>query len=168
MALAGAGGVPRSPDMFLVGRGEPGPRPTPTVAPAVVTAVPTRERVWEKDASVMVYVPAGEFLMGSPPGEGEDSEHPQHTVYVSEFSIDKTEVTNAQYRKCVQAGTCREPTTCDWAEPTYSDSSKADHPMVCVSWQDAKAYCEWAGKRLPTEAEWEKAVRGTDGRKYPW
>jgi formylglycine-generating enzyme required for sulfatase activity len=148
---------------FLMGQGEPGLQPTP-VPP---TTVPTRERVWEKDGSVMVYVPAGEFLMGSPPGEGEDVEHPQHTIYLSEFWIDKTEVTNAQYRKCVEIGACRVP-TCDWGEPTYSDSSKADHPMVCVSWQDAKAYCGWAGKRLPTEAEWEKAARGTDGRKYPW
>ena len=130
--------------------------------------MPGHERVWEKDGSVMVHVPAGEFLMGSPPGEGPDYERPQHTVYVSEFWIDKTEVTNAQYRKCVETGTCRAPTTCDWGEPTYSDSSKADHPVVCVSWQDAKAYCEWTGKRLPMEAEWEKAARGTDGRKYPW
>ena len=145
---------------FLMGRGEPGPRPILTVAPG--------ERVWEKDGSIIVHVPAGEFLMGSPPGEGYDNEHPQHTVYVSEFWIDKTEVTNAKYRKCVEAGTCRAPTTCDWGEPTYSDSSKTDHPVVCVSWHDAKTYCEWTGKRLPTEAEWAKAARGTDGRKYPW
>jgi len=119
---------------------------------------------------VMVHVPAGEFLMGSNEGDpdAEDDEHPQHTVYVGEFWIDKTEVTNAQYRKCVETGACRAPTTYDYGDPTYSDSSKADHPVVCVSWQDATTYCEWAGKRLPTEAEWEKAARGTDGRKYPW
>jgi formylglycine-generating enzyme required for sulfatase activity/tRNA A-37 threonylcarbamoyl transferase component Bud32 len=117
----------------------------------------------------MAYVPAGEFLMGSKDDRfADDDEHPQHTVYVSEFWIDKTEVANTQYRKCVESGVCRAPTTCDGGEPTYSDSSKADHPVVCVSWWDAKTYCEWAGKRLPTEAEWEKAARGTDGRKYPW
>jgi len=142
--------------------------PTPTKPQP--TAVPGREQVWEKDGSVMVHVPAGEFLMGSKEDDPDAyaDEHPQHTVYVSEFWIDKAEVTNAQYRNCVEAGACRAPTTCDWGEPTYSDSSKTDHPVVCVSWQDAKAYCEWAGKQLPTEAEWEKAARGTDGRKYPW
>ena len=146
----------------------PTPEP-PTPTKPLPTAVPTREQVWEADGSVMVNVPAGEFLMGSKDDPDADyNEHPQHTVYVSEFWIDKTEVTNAQYRKCVETGTCRAPTTCSWGEPTYSDSSKADHPVVCVSWQDAKAYCEWAGKRFPTEAEWEKAARGTDGRKYPW
>jgi formylglycine-generating enzyme required for sulfatase activity len=122
------------------------------------------------EAPLMVHVPAGEFLMGSNEGDAdaEDDEHPQHSVYVSEFWIDKTEVTNAQYRKCVEAGTCRAPTTCDYGDPTYSDSSKADHPVVCVSWQDATTYCKWVGKRLPTEAEWEKGARGTNGWKYPW
>jgi len=114
----------------------------------------------------MVYVPAGEFTMGS--DEGDSDEKPVHTVYLDAFYIDKTEVTNAQYQKCVEAGACQAPTICDWGEPTYGDASKADHPVVCVSWDGAKAYCEWAGKRLPTEAEWEKAARGTDGRVYPW
>jgi serine/threonine-protein kinase len=113
-----------------------------------------------------VYVPLGEFIMGS--DEGESDEQPVHTVYLDAFHIDRTEVTNAQYQKCVEAGACQVPISCEGGEPTYGDVSKADHAVICVNWNDARAYCAWAGKRLPTEAEWEKVARGTDGRTYPW
>jgi len=153
--------------------------PTPTPAPPTDTPTPSVPQD-------MVYVPAGEFIMGSSDAEVDsaltlcskylglcerkyfEEEQPQHMVYLDAFWIDKTEVTNAQYQQCVKAGLCQVATTCDWGEPTYGDGSKAGHPVVCVCWYDAKTYCEWAGARLPTEAEWEKAARGTDGWIYPW
>ena len=114
----------------------------------------------------MVFVPAGEFTMGSPDGQGNNDEHPQHTVYLNAFSIDKTEVTAAQYQRCVEAGACSAPAT--GGDCTYGAAGKSEHPVNCVDWDQAVAFCRWAGKRLPAEAEWEKAARGTDGRVYPW
>jgi formylglycine-generating enzyme required for sulfatase activity len=110
----------------------------------------------------MVYVLAGEFIMGS--DEGDIDEQPMHTVYLDAFYIDRTEVTNAQYRECAEAGACSQPQDTVW----YNDPNRAEHPVVWVSWCQANDYCRWAGERLPTEAEWEKAARGTDGRTYPW
>lgn len=134
--------------------------PTPSPTPQLTTR--------SQDGKIMVLVPAGEFMMGSPAGEGGDDEVPQHKVTLDGYWIDRTEVTNAQYRSFVEATGYRMPTTCDWGDPTYADAAKTNHPVVCVSRDDAQAYCEWAGARLPTEAEWEKAARGTDRRTYPW
>ena len=114
----------------------------------------------------MVFVPAGEFTMGS--NNGESDEQPVHTVYLDSFYIDKYEVTNALFRQCVDAGVCTAPTSCDYGTPTFNDADKSNHPVVCVDWNDATTYCQWQGKSLPTEAQWEKAARGTDGRTYPW
>jgi formylglycine-generating enzyme required for sulfatase activity len=129
--------------------------PTPTPVPPTDTPIPSAP-------PGMVYVPAGEFIMGS--DEGDSKEQPVHTVYLDAFYIDKTEVTNAQYRECVEAGACDTPEDTAY----YDNADYAQHPVVFVSWNDADAYCRWAGKQLPTEAEWEKAARGTDGRLWPW
>jgi formylglycine-generating enzyme required for sulfatase activity len=137
-------------------------------APNRPPAGASRYDTWTRpvDKMVMVYVPAGEFEMGST--EGRDNEQPVHAVALDGFWIDQAEVTNAQYRRCVEAGACQAPMTCDWGEPTYEDLSKADYPVVCVDWYGAQTYCEWAGARLPTEAEWEYAARGPEGFIYPW
>ena len=128
--------------------------------------------VSETDGMVLVYVPAGEFRMGSAgsDSQAQDNEKPQHTVYLDAFWMDRTEVTNALYALCVKAGACQPPLSVNysWRESYYGNSQYDGYPVVYVSWKDAAAYCEWAGRWLPTEAEWEKAARGTDGRLYPW
>jgi formylglycine-generating enzyme required for sulfatase activity len=114
-----------------------------------------------------VDVPAGDFMMGSDPtvsSNAEPNEMPQHLVSLNAFHISKYEITNAQYAKCVWATVCDEPEGLQ----TYSDSDYNDHPVTNVSWFDAQTFCQWAGDRLPTEAEWEYAARGPEGTIYPW
>jgi formylglycine-generating enzyme required for sulfatase activity len=120
----------------------------------------------------MVHVPGGTFSMGSPNGVGDEDERPQHQVTLSDYCIDKTEVTVAAYRRCVASGTCTaapEPTK-DGIDSLCNGTraDRHDHPVNCVDWNQAEAYCAWANKRLPSEAEWEHAARGGDGRTYPW
>jgi len=113
-----------------------------------------------QDGAEMVFIPAGDLQMGS---NDEDDESPVHTVYLDAFYIDKYEVTNALYGKFMTQTGHRAPQF--WNDNRYN---KPEQPIVGVSWEDAVAYARWADKRLPTEAEWEKSARGTDGRKYPW
>ncbi len=120
----------------------------------------------------MVPVEAGEFLMGSTDADKDagSDEKPQHVVYLDTFYIDLTEVTNAMYRACVEAGSCAPPeqTKSSTHDDYYGNPDFDDYPVIYVNWSQAVAYCAWRGARLPTEAEWEKAARGADGRTYPW
>ncbi|HID22010.1 MAG TPA: hypothetical protein EYP14_06370, partial [Planctomycetaceae bacterium] len=132
----------------------------------------------QADPAQMVFIPAGEFLMGTTSEEVQRlakqydvhpsvfaSETPRRMVYVKAFWIDRYPVTNGQYQKFVDATGHRPPPA--WRGRTCPKGLE-DHPVVTVNWHDAAAYARWAGKRLPTEEEWEKAARGTDGRLYPW
>lgn len=118
----------------------------------------------------MVQIPEGAFIMGNngrPTGEGagDEDEQPEHKVFVKSFYIDVYETTNAHYKRFVDATGAEPPLL--WRNGTYPPA-KINHPVVYVSWFDADAFCQWAGKRLPTEEEWEKAARGSDGRHFPW
>ena len=143
-----AGGAPTSP-------------PEATTPPESVLPEAESPRVRPADGMTMVHVPAGEFLMGDDASPFAP-EKPAHLVYLDEYWIDRTEVTNAQYRACVEAGVCPEP------EFWWNEELNGDDQPVLVPWESARTYCERVGARLPTEAEWEKAIRGIDGREWPW
>jgi len=164
----------------------PAPSPTPSQTPeTAITTVqvsPTKvketSRVSSVDGMPQVYVPAGEFTMGSDSPDARRTtdggvaspEVPVHTVFLEAYWIDRHEVTNGQYERCVQAGGCEHHFAPISATRLvyYGLAEFDDYPVIYVNWYEAQAYCAWAGRRLPTEAEWEKAARGTDGRKFPW
>ncbi|MBE0688459.1 MAG: SUMF1/EgtB/PvdO family nonheme iron enzyme [Anaerolineaceae bacterium] len=119
-------------------------------------------RISAQDGMEMVFVPNGMFSMGL--DGGRTDEKPAHEVALDAFWIDRTEVTNAMYRLCMEAGVCTTP----GFDKYYPYEEYSDFPVVYIRWDQANMYCEWAGRRLPTEAEWEKAARGTDALIYPW
>jgi formylglycine-generating enzyme required for sulfatase activity len=153
------------------------PSPTETPTPA---GTPLPDEITDSKGVTMRFVPAGEFTMGDTTDQAlaecqkfrsscqRDwfiNEEPPHTVYLDAYYMDKYEVTNALYAACVKAGTCPIPTK---RPIKYDNNSAFDNYPVFVDWNMANTYCKWRGGQLPTEAQWEKAARGTDGRTYPW
>ncbi|MCB9444898.1 MAG: SUMF1/EgtB/PvdO family nonheme iron enzyme, partial [Ardenticatenaceae bacterium] len=143
----------------------PEPTNTPTITPTLTPGIGST-RIRPKDAAVMVYVPEGRFIMGN--GDA------THEVFLDAYWIDQMEVTNSMYAQCVFANYCRTPAqNGSYTHSSYYSNTDFDnYPVIYVSWNDAQSYCEWAGGRLPTEAEWEKAARWDEvmqeARIYPW
>jgi formylglycine-generating enzyme required for sulfatase activity len=141
---------------------------TPLPSTGTTTSPPssgiTSTMIRPSDGMEMVYVPGGSFILSERGKVGERA----HNVTLNNYWIDQTEITNMHYSQCVEDGVCQAPTACAWGDPTYEDDSYQDHPVICVTWQMANDYCEWAGGRLPTEAEWDYAARGPERRLYPW
>ncbi|MBE7536703.1 MAG: SUMF1/EgtB/PvdO family nonheme iron enzyme [Anaerolineales bacterium] len=155
---------------FIIGMASGGfsrlfPTPTPIFT---ATPIPLPIQITDDKGVTMRLVPAGEFTMGS--NDGADDEKPPHEVYLDAYYMDVYEVTNTLYETCVTAGICSPPQSISsyTHDSYYGNSQYDDYPVINIDWNQANAYCEWRGDRLPTEAEWEKAARGTDERTYPW
>lgn len=151
------------------------PTATHTIVPSLTstkipteTPIPLPGEITDNFGVEMVLVPAGNFIMGSDLNIIDTN--PLHTVYLDSFYIDKYEVTNALYKTCVDSGACQPPLKISSeTRPVYfGNPAFNDYPVVYVDWYMAENFCKWRGAQLPTEAQWEKAARGTDGRSYPW
>lgn len=143
--------------------------PTETSIPTATTqATLASDMLREKDGAEMIYIPAGSFEMGS--NSGPEDEKPLREVNLDGYWIDKYEVTNGLYQKCVAEGICKEPSQFDSTSRAsyYGNPSYNNYPVIFVDWNQAKTYCQWAGADLPSEAQWEKAARGTNGSEFPW
>ena len=151
------------------------PTPSETMEPSEGLQIEENERLREVDGAVEVLIPAGEFFFGCDPQhnggfECLPDELPLQKQYLETFAIDKFEVTNVQYARCVADGACEEPvyTYSATRDSYYDNPAFANYPISGISWNEAYAYCTWVGGRLPTEAEWEKAARGETMRAYTW
>ena len=146
------------------------PIPTPIATPIPSpTPNPGSGRLIAKDNMIVLFIPAGYFTMGSTEFDrkADGNEKPAHKVYTDAFWIDRTQVTNVQFRSCVQAGVCTYNLAPGTA-PNFYNTLFDNHPVVYITWYQAAKYCAWEGGRLPTEAEWEKAARGPHDTMYAW
>jgi formylglycine-generating enzyme required for sulfatase activity len=172
--LAGCQGAATPPAPIATQASVAEPTITPTqIQPSAeleIISTPETKKNSPKDGMTQLFVPAGLFKMGGMDILMENDELPAHDVTLDAFWVDQVEVTNGMYALCVQAGICRPPAkvSSDNRSEYFGNPEFQDYPVLQITWYDANAYCQWAGRRLPTEAEWERAACGSDMRNYPW